>query len=111
MNTFSRASTRTLWVSIRAMVVFTVICGVIYTVVLTGIGQLILPSQVHGSLLKGANGQVVGSALIGQPFLNATGDPLPQYFQPRPSAAGTGYAGDSSSGSIILRPSARVTLR
>jgi K+-transporting ATPase ATPase C chain len=81
------------------MVVFTVLFGIIYTFALTGIGQLIFPSQVNGSLLKGANGQVVGSSLIGQPFLNAKGDPLPQYFQPRPSAAGTGYAGDSSSGS------------
>lgn len=99
MNTFSRAWTRTLGVSVRAMVVFTVLLGVVYTLVLTGIGQLILPSQVHGSLLKGANGEVVGSSLIGQPFLNANGDPLPQYFQPRPSAAGDGYAGDSSSGS------------
>lgn len=99
MNTFSRAWTRTLGVSVRAMVVFTVLLGVIYTLVLTGIGQLILPSQVNGSLLKGANGEVVGSSLIGQPFLNANGDPLPQYFQPRPSAAGDGYAGDNSYGS------------
>ena len=101
MNTFSRASSRTLWVSVRAMVVFTVVFGVIYTFALTGIGQLIFPSQVNGSLLKGASGEVVGSALIGQPFQNATGDPLPQYFQPRPSAAGTGYAGDNSSGSNL----------
>jgi len=101
VTTFSRASSRTLWVSVRAMVVFTVAFGIIYTFALTGIGQLIFPSQVNGSLLKGASGEVVGSALIGQPFLNAKGDPLPQYFQPRPSAAGTGYAGDNSSGSNL----------
>jgi K+-transporting ATPase ATPase C chain len=81
------------------MAVFTVLLGVVYTLVITGIGQLIVPWQANGSVLKTADGAVVGSALIGQPFSDADGNPLPEYFQPRPSAAGDGYAGDNSYGS------------
>lgn len=99
MNTSTRSTGRTLWVSIRAMVLFTVLLGGIYTLVITGVGQLIMPAQANGSLIRDANGQVVGSALIGQSFSDADGNPLPEYFQPRPSAAGDGYAGDNSYGS------------
>lgn len=99
MNTSTRATGRTLWVAVRAMAVFTVLLGVVYTLVITGVGQLILPWQANGSVVRNAEGEVVGSALIGQSFSDADGNPLPEYFQPRPSAAGDGYDGAASSGS------------
>ncbi|ALJ18633.1 potassium-transporting ATPase subunit KdpC [Microbacterium sp. No. 7] len=99
MNTTTRSTGRTLWVATRAMLLFTLLLGVGYTLALTGIGQLLFPAQANGSLVRNASGEVVGSALIGQSFADADGDPLPQYFQPRPSAAGDGYDGGSSSGS------------
>ncbi len=87
------------WVAIRAMAVFTVVVGIGYTLVITGIGQLVLPAQADGSAVKNADGLVVGSSLIGQSFTDADGNPLPQYFQSRPSAAGDGYDAGASSGS------------
>ncbi len=99
MNTTTRSLGRNLWVSVRAMVAFTVLCGIVYTLVVTGIGQLLIPWQANGSPVQDASGQTVGSALIGQSFTDADGNPLPQYFQSRPSAAGDGYDGSASSGS------------
>jgi len=90
---------RTLGVAIRAMIVFTLVLGIGYTLVMTGVGQLIASSQADGSLVENADGEVVGSSLIGQTFTDDAGDPLPEYFQPRPSAAGDGYDGGASSGS------------
>lgn len=99
MNTTTRSTGRTLWVSVRAMAVFTILLGVIYTLVITGIGQLVLPWQSNGSTIDNPDGETVGSALIGQSFSDADGNPLPEYFQPRPSAAGDGYDGANSYGS------------
>jgi K+-transporting ATPase ATPase C chain len=90
---------RQYWVALRAMVVFTVVLGVGYTAVITGIGQLALPAQANGSMVQDADGRVVGSALIGQSFTDADGAALPQWFQSRPSAAGDGYDASASSGS------------
>lgn len=101
MNTATRQTARTLWVAIRAMAVFTVLLGIGYTAVITGIGQLALPAQANGSLVTNAEGQVVGSSLIGQGFVDADGNPLPQYFQSRPSAAGNGWDAAASSGSNL----------
>jgi len=86
------------WVALRAMLVFTVGLGVAYPLVITGIGQLALPAQANGST-EAVDGEVVGSALIGQTFSDADGNPLPEWFQPRPSAAGDGYDAGASSGS------------
>jgi len=97
---------RTLWVALRAMLVATVVLGIVYPLAVTGIGQLALPWQANGSVVS-ANGKPVGSALIGQSFSSAKGTPLAQYFQPRPSAAGKGYDGAASSGSN-LGPSNRA---
>lgn len=93
-----RNAIRQYWVAIRAMLIFTAVLGVGYTAVITGIGQLALPSQANGSLAE-VGGKVVGSSLIGQSFTDADGAALPQWFQSRPSAAGDGYDGSASSGS------------
>ncbi|MCM3657724.1 potassium-transporting ATPase subunit KdpC [Agromyces mediolanus] len=95
----TRSTLRTHWVALRAMLVLTLVLGVGYTAVVTGIGQFALPAQANGSLVRDADGAVVGSALVGQPFADAEGAPLPEWFQPRPSAAGDGYDGGASSGS------------
>ena len=94
----SRTTVRQYWVAIRAMLIFTVVLGVGYTAILTGLGQLVLPWQSNGSLVT-VGGKVVGSALIGQSFTDKKGNALPEWFQSRPSAAGTGYDASASSGS------------
>lgn len=94
----SRTTVRQYWVAIRAMLIFTVVLGVGYTAILTGIGQRVLPWQSNGSLVT-VGGKVVGSALIGQSFTDKKGNALPEWFQSRPSAAGTGYDASASSGS------------
>ena len=99
MNTSIRATARTAWVALRAMAILTVVLGVGYTLVVTGIGQILFPAQANGSLVVDAAGEVVGSRLIGQSFTGPDGEPLPEYFQSRPSAAGDGYDGGASSGS------------
>jgi len=88
---------RQAWVSLRAMIVLTVVLGMLYPAVIWVIG-LAMPSQSNGSLVR-ENGQVVGSSLIGQSFTDKKGNALPQWFQSRPSAAGAGYDGAASSGS------------
>jgi K+-transporting ATPase ATPase C chain len=75
-------------VSLRALVIFTAVLGIAYPLVILAVAQLPgLRSGADGSLVTGPNGQVVGSNIIGQAFTTATGEPLPQYFQSRPSAA------------------------
>ncbi|QLD11803.1 potassium-transporting ATPase subunit KdpC [Microbacterium oleivorans] len=95
-----RASLRTSAVAVRAMVVFTLVLGLGYTLLITLVG-IALPAQANGALLRDAEGQVVGSSLIGQSFADADGEALPQYFQSRPSAAGDGYDAAASSGSNL----------
>ena len=77
----------------RLLLVFTVICGIAYPVLMWGVAQAAFKNQADGSLVT-YNGQVVGSSLLCQEFVNAKGDPLPQYFQPRPSSATSGAATD-----------------
>ena len=93
----TRTTLRTTGVAIRTMLVLTLVLGVAYTLVVTGIGQLLLPWQANGSPLPDDR----GSALIGQSFTDADGEALPEYFQSRPSAAGDGYDGAASSGSNL----------
>jgi len=95
----TRTTLRQANVALRAMLVFTIVLGLGYTLLITGIGQLVLPWQANGSPVAGSGGRTVGSALIGQTFTDVDGAPLPEYFQPRPSAAGEGYDGGASSGS------------
>jgi len=94
----TRTAAKQYWVAIRAMLIFTVVLGIGYTAVITGIGQLVMPWQSNGSTVKVGN-TVVGSTLIGQSFTDKKGNALPEWFQSRPSAAGTGYDSSASSGS------------
>lgn len=92
-----RGGGRTAWVAIRSMLVLTVLLGLAYPLLVTGLGRL-MPERADGSMVS-ADGRPVGSRLIGQGFLDAEGDPLPQYVQSRPSAAGDGWDGAGSAGS------------
>src|ERR1700731_835719 len=70
----------------RAMLVFTVITGIIYPVFMWGVAQAAFKNQADGSQVS-YNGKVVGSSLLCQEFVDVKGNPLPQYFQERPSNA------------------------
>ncbi len=87
------ASVRQLVAAVRGWIIFTVICGLAYPLVVFGIGQVAFHDHANGSLVS-FRGKIVGSSLLCQEFVNAKGSPLPQYFQPRPSAATSGAAGD-----------------
>ncbi len=78
-----------------ALVAFTVLVGLAYPLLMLGIGQAAFGGAADGSLVSGANGQVVGSSLIGQSF------DAPEYFWGRPSAAGDGYDAGASGASNL----------
>lgn len=80
--------------AILLFVIFTVICGGIYPLVVTGVAQAVFPGKAGGSFLSDKSGREIGSSLIGQPFSG------PEYFRPRPSATGDfGYNPMGSGGS------------
>jgi K+-transporting ATPase ATPase C chain len=93
--------------ALRILLAFTVVFGVAYPLLITAVAQIPgLQSRADGSLIK-VNGQVVGSKLLGQSFTDSKGNPLPQYFQSRPSAAGAGYD-PTASGASNLGPESIV---
>ena len=89
--------------SLLMLLAVTLAFGFAYPLVVTGLSQLFFHKQANGSLIY-RNGKLAGSALLGQEFTDAKGNPLPRYFQPRPSNAGAGYDA-SSSGASNLGPS------
>jgi len=86
-------------VALRLLLAMTVIVGIVYPLVVLGIGQLTTRSAANGSLITDSSGTVVGSSLIGQQFDG------PQWFAGRPSAAGDGYDAMSSGGSNLAADS------
>ena len=92
MRSFLRTQ---LWPAVSILLAFTVITGIIYPVVVTGIAQVVFPKQANGSMIV-VDGKTVGSSLIGQSFDD------PKYFSGRPSAAGaSGYDPTVSGGSNL----------
>lgn len=87
-----RVFLRQLTPAVVALVLFTVLLGLVYPLATTAVAQVAFGDRADGSTVE-RDGVVVGSELIGQPFVS------PQYLHPRPSAAGAGYDGSASSGS------------
>jgi K+-transporting ATPase ATPase C chain len=102
MSTQVTAARESLWQHTRTAVlmvlVLTVLLGIVYPLVMTGLSQLVFPGQANGSLLRDSAGNVIGSALLGQNFAK------PEYFHPRPSAAGPDGYDATSSGASNLGP-------
>lgn len=88
--------TKNLITAVLMTIVTTILLGLAYPLIVTGLAQVIFPDQANGQLIRNAEGAIIGSRLIGQPFSS------PGYFRSRPSAAGAnGYDASNSSGSNL----------
>ena len=85
---------RHIYPAVALTIVLTVLLGIIYPFVMTGLSELLFKEKARGSLIE-REGKVIGSRLIGQPFKSAG------YFHPRPSAAGSGYDATASGGTNL----------
>ncbi|SED93757.1 potassium-transporting ATPase subunit C [Streptomyces sp. TLI_105] len=95
MNDSAANTGRVLWAGLRALLVLTVITGVLYPLAVTGVAQAAFPGKANGSEIKNASGKVVGSELIGQSYEDL------RWFQPRPSN-GLGTNGVNTRYKLIL---------
>jgi K+-transporting ATPase ATPase C chain len=95
---------RHLRTAVLLTVVLTVLLGIVYPLIMTGIAQVLFPTQANGSLIRDSSGNVIGSAILAQNFTQ------PQYFHPRPSAAGTDGYDATSSGASNLGPTSQKLL-
>ena len=86
--------TKNLLIAVLMTIVTTILLGVVYPLVVTGLAQALFPDKANGQLIE-RNGKVIGSRIIGQGFSS------PGYFRSRPSAAGTGYDAANSAGTNL----------
>ena len=95
---------RTFNIAVRYTLITTILLGVVYPLLITGLAQLTMRDKANGSLIL-RNGQVIGSSLIGRGFSG------PGYFHSRPSAAGNGYDATSSGGSNLAQSNKALVAR
>src|SRR5579862_6594674 len=95
---------KNLLISIWFTLATTVILGIGYPLVVTGLAQMMFPKQANGELISGAGGKLIGSHLIGQPFT------APGYFYSRPSAAGSAGYDPTASGGSNLGPTNKTLI-
>jgi len=95
---------RNLLISIWMTLATTVLLGIVYPLVVTGLAQLLYPRQANGELIRQTDGTVIGSSLLGQPFTS------PGYFHSRPSAAGPAGYDPMASGGSNLGPTNKVLI-
>ena len=94
----------TLNIALRYTIVTTILLGIVYPLVVTGLAQLTMRDKANGQLIT-RDGQIIGSAIIGQSFSS------PRYFHGRPSAAGNGYDATSSGGSNLAQSNKALSTR
>jgi K+-transporting ATPase ATPase C chain len=85
---------KNLVIAVLMTIATTILLGILYPLIVTGIAQVLFPNKADGQLIR-RDGKVIGSRIIGQPFVG------PGYFHSRPSAAGTGYDAANSSGTNL----------